>query len=227
MELEAVRRQVAEYAMALDLLAGITQSDTAELAIDNIVDLFATLFAPGKLTFIPQLVEGCPPPACSTLSSGDGSTIKNLIADAARKYAWTAAGNGFIIKISYKGNLLGLMVVDELAFPEQKENYLNLSLSLADVCGLAIENARRHQLLTDSRNRLRAEKEKAEIALAKVKQLSGLLPICSHCKKIRDDQGYWKQIELYILEHSEAAFSHSICIDCARLLYPDLKLYDE
>ena len=59
-------------------------------------------------------------------------------------------------------------------------------------------------------------------ALAKVKTLSGLLPICSSCKKIRDDKGYWKQIETYIRQHSEADFTHSICPKCAKMLYPGL-----
>jgi CHASE3 domain sensor protein len=59
-------------------------------------------------------------------------------------------------------------------------------------------------------------------ALLSVKTLSGLLPICSHCKKIRDDRGYWNQIETYISDHSEAGFTHSICPECARTLYPDL-----
>jgi len=60
-----------------------------------------------------------------------------------------------------------------------------------------------------------------EEALAKVKLLSGLVPICAHCKKIRDDKGYWNQIEVYISEHSEADFSHGICPDCVHELYPD------
>ena len=61
-------------------------------------------------------------------------------------------------------------------------------------------------------------------ALDEVKILSGMLPICSNCKKIRDDKGYWSQIETYIHEHTEAEFSHSICPDCAKKLYPDLDL---
>ncbi len=64
-----------------------------------------------------------------------------------------------------------------------------------------------------------------ENAREKIKVLGGLLPICSSCKKIRDDEGYWNQIESYIRDHSEADFSHSICPDCARMLYPDL--YDD
>ncbi len=77
--------------------------------------------------------------------------------------------------------------------------------------------------------RLNMEAKRREIiiaqlqdALSEVKQLSGLLPICASCKKVRDDNGYWNQIELYIKDHSEAEFSHGICPDCAKKLYPDL-----
>ena len=62
-------------------------------------------------------------------------------------------------------------------------------------------------------------------ALAKIRTLTGFLPICASCKKIRDDKGYWTQIETYIRDHSEAEFSHGICPECAKKLYPDL--YDE
>ena len=58
-------------------------------------------------------------------------------------------------------------------------------------------------------------------ALGDVKTLRGLIPICANCKKIRDDKGYWKQIEGYISEHSDAVFSHGICPDCMKKLYPD------
>lgn len=75
---------------------------------------------------------------------------------------------------------------------------------------------------------LQAEKERAESlvceleqALGKIKTLSGLLPICAHCKKIRDDKGYWNQIEGYIQEHTDAEFSHSLCPECAEKLYPE------
>jgi len=88
-------------------------------------------------------------------------------------------------------------------------------------------------VLEVSRNvtaRVKAEKEKGrlinqlESALSDVKRLSGLLPICSHCKKIRDDKGYWKQIESYLSEHSEAEFSHGICQECIKQYYPDMNI---
>ena len=74
---------------------------------------------------------------------------------------------------------------------------------------------------------IQAERERDRLiqelqqALANIKVLRGLLPICSHCKKIRDDKGYWKQVEIYIREHSEAEFSHGLCPDCVRILYPE------
>lgn len=79
------------------------------------------------------------------------------------------------------------------------------------------------------RKRIEGEREKLihelREVLAHVKTLSGLVPICASCKKIRDDKGYWNQIESYIEKHSTAEFSHGICPECARKLYP--QLYDE
>lgn len=78
----------------------------------------------------------------------------------------------------------------------------------------------------DITERKLAEEEREKLivdltdALSKVKTLSGLLPICASCKKIRDDKGYWKQIESYLHEHSDAEFSHGICPECAVKLYP-------
>lgn len=74
--------------------------------------------------------------------------------------------------------------------------------------------------------RARAEREREDLirelqdALAKVKTLSGLLPICAGCKKIRDDSGYWNRIEDYIRRHSDADFTHGLCPECAKKLYP-------
>jgi DNA-binding response OmpR family regulator len=68
------------------------------------------------------------------------------------------------------------------------------------------------------------EKKNKELqgALANVKKLTGMLPICSYCKKIRDDEGYWSQVESYVSKHSEAVFSHGMCPDCEKKAYADL-----
>ncbi len=74
----------------------------------------------------------------------------------------------------------------------------------------------------DMDRKLKETNRELKEALAKVKQLSGLLPICANCKKIRDSQDYWHQVETYIAAHSEADFSHSICPDCMKTLYPEI-----
>jgi len=90
--------------------------------------------------------------------------------------------------------------------PEEMERAITLALA-------------RHADLMEVR-RLNKELEQA---LAEVKTLRGILPICSWCKKIRDDKGYWEQLEAYITDHSEASFTHGVCPDCAEKLYKELE----
>jgi len=84
------------------------------------------------------------------------------------------------------------------------------------------------EIKIEIKERKRAQIEKDSLivelkdALNEVKTLSGLLPICASCKKIRDDNGYWNQIESYIRDRSEAEFSHSICPECSKKLYPEI-----
>ena len=83
--------------------------------------------------------------------------------------------------------------------------------TINDITERKLAEAEREQMIKDLKN-----------ALAEIKTLGGMLPICSSCKKIRNDRGYWQQIESYIRDHSEAQFSHSLCPDCIKRLYPDL-----
>ncbi|HJP17545.1 MAG TPA: response regulator [Nitrospinota bacterium] len=73
--------------------------------------------------------------------------------------------------------------------------------------------------------KLKKTNQELQDALDKVKLLSGLIPICANCKDVRDDGGNWKQVEDYIQTHSEAQFSHGICIKCTKELYPEF--YDK
>jgi PAS domain S-box-containing protein len=76
------------------------------------------------------------------------------------------------------------------------------------------------------RKEIEADREKLinklQAALIKIKTLRGIIPICAACKKIRDDKGYWNQLENYLTDHSEADFSHGICPECVKKLYPEL-----
>lgn len=100
-------------------------------------------------------------------------------------------------------------------------NSLSLQEPDGEVLGVVISGQ-------DISGRIQAEQEREALikelsqALAEIKTLGGLLPICSNCKKIRNDQGYWQKLEHYISSHSDATFSHGLCPDCVRALYPDL-----
>ena len=88
-------------------------------------------------------------------------------------------------------------------------------------------------IIRDITERKGVEKEREKMirelqeALANIKILRGMLPICSSCKKIRDDKGYWNQIESYIRDHTEAEFTHGICPECMKNLYPDFYKKDQ
>jgi PAS domain S-box-containing protein len=82
------------------------------------------------------------------------------------------------------------------------------------------KNITKRKLAEDA---LKAERDRLLSAMNDIKTLSGLLPICASCKKIRDDQGYWNQLERYIQKHSDAKFSHGLCPECVSKLYPQLK----
>jgi DNA-binding response OmpR family regulator len=89
---------------------------------------------------------------------------------------------------------------------------------------LAAQNAQLRQEIAE-RKRAEAEREQLivelQAALANIKTLRGLLPICASCKQIRDDRGYWTEVEVYIRDHAEVEFSHGLCPDCAKKLYPE------
>lgn len=97
-----------------------------------------------------------------------------------------------------------------------------------DICGQGLfyfgftEDISRRKQMEKEREHLIEDLKKA---LAEIKELRGYIPICSNCKKIRDDEGYWQQVEEYISDRTDALFSHSLCPECSKKLYPDI--YDE
>jgi hypothetical protein len=129
-----------------------------------------------------------------------------------------AAGEGKILKLREKSfNDPDRTAVSVQEFVEASEadraessRFEPSSLANAQLVELAEERAR-----------------KLEQTLKELKTLQGLLPICVGCKKIRDDRGYWKRLEQYLEEHSEAKFSHGLCPDCFAKLYPELAANDE
>jgi hypothetical protein len=112
--------------------------------------------------------------------------------------------------------------------PEELEEIIVVILVLS--FAFAIFSWRRwRDLMLESKKRketeelLREERDMLQKALAEIKTLRGIVPICSSCKKIRNDKGYWQQVEVYVSANSEAEFSHGICPDCITRLYPEFE----
>lgn len=93
----------------------------------------------------------------------------------------------------------------------------------AGIFFLMINNQRLETELLTARNNLQILVEKLEKSVSEVRSLSGIIPICMHCKGIRDDKGYWNKLEKFIAQHSEAKFSHGICDKCLEKYYPEAK----
>ncbi len=85
----------------------------------------------------------------------------------------------------------------------------------------------KHELLEKYNDTIASQNDELKDAITKVKLLSGFIPICASCKKIRDDKGYWNQVEEYITKHSMAEFTHGLCPECVEVLYPDFKRKEE
>ena len=100
---------------------------------------------------------------------------------------------------------------------EKSENIMNESGKMISSFGMV------HDITEAKENEEEMEKLILSLqkTLAEIKVLKGILPICSFCKKIRNDQGYWEQVDVYIYKHSEADISHSICLDCMKKHHPE------
>ena len=119
---------------------------------------------------------------------------------------------------------------DISALKLQKQRYFSFILSsgvvtlflfLLVLIGYAKKTRDSRRLLEATNGQLQALNLELQENIREVKTLSGLLPICAKCKKIRDDDGYWQQLEGYISKHTSATFSHGICPHCAVELYPE------
>ncbi len=112
-----------------------------------------------------------------------------------------------------------ICVLDNMENP-YSSGFIKLILTFRDLIQSDIEIIYVNKVLADENKRLNDY-------ISEIQTLRGILPICMHCKKIRDDKGFWNQIEAYLAEHSEVKFSHSICRECAKKLYPDMDLFDD
>ena len=127
--------------------------------------------------------------------------------------------------------ILGLLeVYEDVESREYTKREIRVSESLAFQAAVALENAQLYES-TQSENIIRKKTEKElekkvrelEEALNDVKILKGLIPICASCKNIRDDSGYWNEVESYIEKHLDTKFTHGLCPDCIKIFYPAIE----
>jgi signal transduction histidine kinase len=141
---KAHRRELADHVSAMDLLVRLAGTKDEPEALATIEDVFRMLFAPATLHCLravddqAEAFPALPEDLRATLTDFKGS------------WAWTASGQGFVLRIARQEQTLALIVVDGLAFPEFRAHYLNLALAMSGVCALAIDNARTHKRLVEA-----------------------------------------------------------------------------
>lgn len=123
--------------------------------------------------------------------------------------------------------LLALVKSGAVLDSSTRQSILNINEKLAESCTACRKSEQLKQVLEDLEQTVDLRTRELIEALENVRTLSGLVPICSHCKNVRDDSGYWDRIENYIQEHSEARFTHGICPDCREKHYPGLSEDDD
>lgn len=129
------------------------------------------------------------------------------------------------IRAIFEKQILGKSMRMETLHKKKDGNYMHVEVTSTLI---TLENQKVLQsFIRDISERRKMEEEKERLieelknALNEIKKLQGILPICSFCKKIRDDKGYWEQVDVYIDKHSQADVSHSICPECMQIHYPE------
>ena len=149
-EMAELQRKTADYAAVLDLLGRLNQSEGIVETAVNILDIFSMLFAPEHLLYL-RMIDGKPERLFSG-SKGDivhDPVTSSRLASFDKEYAWTESGNGFILRFSYNTKVLGVLEVDYLRFSKYREYYLNMALSMVNICSLAIENVRKFEQIKE------------------------------------------------------------------------------
>lgn len=207
--MQAARQQdVALYAMALDLLGSLPVLESREDVFEKIVEVLTLLFGSTQINAL-AFVDGFAERVwCSAPDEADEGEVWDRLIEYEDKVGYTENKRGFYFKVNDTEDTLLTIELQECAVPKNIPRYMNLCDALSGVFALAVTNGRTY--------------EKLKEALDKVETLRGIIPICSHCKQIRTDQGAWEQIENYISTHSLAEFSHSICPSCMEKYYPEV-----
>jgi diguanylate cyclase (GGDEF)-like protein len=171
----AMHKQSADYAMALDLLGLLARTNEEREAVEALLDVFAMLFGAGRVAFL-SFTDDRPDKLYlrpRTLDAPDTEGIRDRLAGLQEESVWTESETGFSLRIVHRGETQGVVAVEKIAFPEYRDHYLNLALSIANVCALPIENARKYQKLQHTEEELRKAND-VLLCLATTDALTGI-----------------------------------------------------
>jgi diguanylate cyclase (GGDEF)-like protein len=157
-QVDDLKRQVSLYAMSLDLISNLARIVTESEAIEAMLDVNAFLFAPQKICYLS--FDGGRPDrlwARPELAPDDPvrDTLKTMLAEFSGESGFTPSGKGFILRIVRRGEIRGVVAVEDIAFSKYIHQYMNLALSIGDICELPIENARKYEKLVATEEELR------------------------------------------------------------------------
>lgn len=168
-------KQSADYAMAVDLLSRLAQTTEETQAVEAMLDVFTMLFAAESVSYL-SFVEGKPEKLHlrpGAAGPGDREAIRVRLAAFDGESAWTESGAGFLLRLVHRDETQGVIAVEGIAFPEYREHYLNLALSIVPVCALPIDNARKYQKLQHTEGLLREANDEL-FRLATTDALTGI-----------------------------------------------------
>jgi diguanylate cyclase (GGDEF)-like protein len=200
---EQLSRKIADQAMSFDLLVGLTRMKTEAEAIEQIMNLFSMLFAPGRMVYASTLDGRIGRIYSYPSGHADSNQFQEWMEKGRTENTWIEEQSGFNLRLAHLDQTLGLLEVRDITFPEYQREYLNLAVLLSRVCGLAIANGRlfqevRHQAITDSltslfnrRHFMSLAKREFLQAIRYERPLAALMLDVDHFKKINDTYGHF------------------------------------
>jgi diguanylate cyclase (GGDEF)-like protein len=157
-EIQDIQKQSATYAMAIDLLSSLARIVSETEAVEAMLDVYTVLFAPQRLCFL-SFHEGMPDKLWirpdMTPDDPEKETIKKALSDFQEESSYTESGRGFLLRIVRRGEVRGVIAVEDISFPEYLHQYMTLAQSIVNICELPVENARKYEELARTEDMLR------------------------------------------------------------------------
>ncbi|MBI4330372.1 MAG: PAS domain S-box protein [Chloroflexi bacterium] len=158
--LARAEKRAADYATMLDVIGDLSQVTTEKETIERIFYLFSLLFSPGRLFNIPVHGEEMGEVQSSHSAPADGAAVTIPLAALRQGRGPVESGTGFVLPVTWRGEILGILDVGEFSIPQYRESYLDTARELSNVCGLAISRARAYEKIRQAENALRLSEQK-------------------------------------------------------------------